>query len=208
MRIKDRAKPKEPPVAAGTYRGALVYVIDIGEQLVKGKKGDYYQNQVVYTFELLGKTKEIDGQQKAIDLSRTFGYTRGANSAFRKFVQDWTGKRFTDEEWDDFDPGVLLLRNAMLSVIHNDTGEYANISAAMQPFEGDEYPKPTLPALYFDMDKWDDAVFAKLPEWAQERIKKSSQYQKEHAPADSIQVTAPSAAAPAQGNAGTGGAPF
>lgn len=189
MRIKDRVKPKEPPVPAGTYRGTLVHVIDIGEQFVKGKKGDYYQNQVVYTFELLGKTKEIDGQYKAIDLSRTFGYTRGANSAFRKFVQDWTGKRFSDEEWDDFDPGTLLRRNAMLSVIHNDTGEYANISAAMQPFEGDEYPVPTLPVLYFDMDKWDDALFEKLPEWAQERIKKSSQYQKEHASTETITVS-------------------
>ena len=57
MRIKDRVKPKEPPVPAGTYRGSLVYVIDIGEQLVKGKKGDYYQNQIVFTYELIGKTK-------------------------------------------------------------------------------------------------------------------------------------------------------
>ena len=76
----------------------------------------------------------------------------------------------------------------MLSVVHNDTGEYANISAAMQPFEGDVYPKPNLPLLYFDMDKWDDTVFAKLPEWAQDRIKKSTQYQKNHAPDTSIEV--------------------
>ena len=182
MKIKDRAKPKEPPVPAGTYRGRLVHVVDIGEQLCKGKKGDFYQNQVVLTFELIGKTKEVDGKAKAIDLSRTFGMTRGANSAFRKFVQDWTGTKMSDEAWDDFDPGTLLNKTAMLSVVHNDTSEYANISTAMQPFEGDVYPDATLPMLYFDMDVWDEGVFDKLPEWAQERIKKSTQYQKDHAP--------------------------
>jgi len=194
MKIKDRVKPKEPPVPAGTYRGSLVYVIDIGEQLIKGKKGDYYQNQIIFTYELIGKTKEIDGKQTPIDLSRTFNFTRGANSAFRKFVQDWTGKKMSDEEWDDFDPGILLAGNAMLSVVHNDTGEYANISTAMQPFEGDVYPNPSLPLLYFDMDKWDDAVFEKLPEWAQDRIKKSTQYQKDHAPVTTVEVKAPEAA--------------
>lgn len=205
MKIRDRVKPKEPPVPAGTYRGTLVYVIDIGEQLVKGKKGDYYQNQVVFTFELIGKTKEIDGQMKPIDLSRTFGFARGANSAFRKFVQDWTGKKMTDDEWDDFDPKTLLSKEAMLSVVHNDTGEYANISTAMQPFEGDVYPAPALPLLYFDMDAWDDAVFEKLPEWAQERIQKSTQYQKEHAPQTDVVVQPQQEAAPA---AKGGVAPF
>ena len=195
MKIKDRVKPKTPPVPAGTYRGTLVHVIDIGEQLVKGKKGDYYQNQVVFTFELVGKTMEIDGEKKPIDLSRTFGFARGANSAFRKFVQDWTGKKMTDDEWDDFEPVSLLSKEAMLSVVHNDTGEYANISAAMQPFDGDIYPEPTLPLLYFDMDEWDDSAFEKLPKWAQERIKKSTQY-KDHVPDTTIEVKNPDEACP------------
>ena len=191
MKIKDRAKPKEPPVPAGTYRGRLVHIIDIGEQLCKGKKGDFYQNQVVFTFELIGKTKEVDGQQKPVDLSRTFGFTRGANSNFRKFVQDWTGLKMSDEVWDEFDPYPLLRKEAMLNVVHNDTGEYANISTAMQPFEGDVYPDATMPILYFDMDHWDDALFAQLPEWAQDRIKKSTQYQKEHLPAETVAVQQP-----------------
>lgn len=200
MRIKDRAKPKDPPVPIGTYRSTLVYVIDIGEQLCNGKKGEFYQNQVVYTFELLGKTKEMNGKQQAVELSRTFNMTRGANSAYRKFVQDWTGKKMTDEEWDNFDPGSLLRHNAMLSVVHNETGEYANISVAMNPFEGDVYPQHTLPILYFDMDQWDDAVFAQLPEWAQERVKKSTQYQKDHVPQTDVAIQIPQTA--------TGGAPF
>lgn len=195
MKIKDRAKPKAPPIPAGTYRARLVHIVDIGEQLCKGKKGDYYQNQVVFTFELIGKTREVDGRTQPADLSRTFGMTRGANSALRKFVQDWTGTKMSDEAWDEFDPGTLLNKTAMLSVVHNDTGEYANISAAMQPFEGDVYPNATMPLLYFDMDVFDENILGNLPEWAQERIKKSSQYQKEHAPVTDVTMNSDTTAA-------------
>lgn len=205
MKIKDRVKPKEPPVPAGTYRGRLVHIIDIGEQLCKGKKGDYYQNQVVFTFELVGKTRDVEGQAKPLDLSRTFNFTRGANSAFRKFVTDWTGSKMTDDAWDEFDPRILLNREAMLSVVHNDTGEYANISAAMAPFEGDVYSEALLPLMYFDMDEWDNSVFAQLPEWVQERVKKSTQYQKDHAPQQDVAVQPPADNAAANK---TGVAPF
>ena len=43
------------------------------------------------------------------------------------------------------------------------------------------------------MEKWDDDVFGKLPEWGQEKIKKSTQYQKNHAPETSVEVKPPAA---------------
>jgi hypothetical protein len=46
------------------------------------------------------------------------------------------------------------------------------------------------------MDAWDDAVFQALPEWVQEKIKKSTQYQKEHAPDTAIEVKAPETECP------------
>ena len=191
MKSKNGLKPKVPPVPAGTYRGRLVHVIDIGEQLVKGKKGDYYQNQVVFTFELIGKTQEVDGKIVAQDLSRTFGYTSGENSAFRKFVQDWTGVKFSNDTWAEFNPGTLLNKEAMVGVVHNESGEYANIANAMQPLEGDVYPEATLPLLHFDLDEWDEGVIGKLPDWAKDRLEKSTQYQKNHAPETTVEVKAP-----------------
>ena len=52
------------------------------------------------------------------------------------------------------------------------------------------FPTPTTTTEFirWDMDAWDDATFAKLPEWIQEKIKKSTQYQKEHAPETEIKV--------------------
>jgi hypothetical protein len=43
------------------------------------------------------------------------------------------------------------------------------------------------------MEHWDDTVFQALPEWVQEKIKKSTQYQKEHAPDTTVEVKPPAA---------------
>jgi hypothetical protein len=63
-------------------------------------------------------------------------------------------------------------------------------------------PAPSSTTAFFtwDMDHWDDAAFEKLPQWTQDQIKKSTQYQKEHVPQSDVSVQAQPAA--------TGGAPF
>ena len=85
-----------------------------------------------------------------------------------------------------------------LNVVLNDTGEYANVDSVMPIPKG--IPAPTSKTAFFtwDMDAWDDAAFEKLPAWTQEQIKKSTQYQKDHAPAETVEVKA----------AGEGAAPF
>ena len=111
----------------------------------------------------------------------------------------------------------LLGKAAMLNVVLNDTGEYANIDSIMGLPVGMPVPEATTTPYWFDLDDgFDQAAFEKLPEWAQEKIKKSTQWQKEFAPKTEVKVdagtgevlspalpdTAPDAAQ------GTGRAPF
>ena len=63
-----------------------------------------------------------------------------------------------------------------------------------------DVPQPLSKLIRFDTDDWNQAAFDALPEWAQERIKKSTQYQKEHVPQTDVTVQPQKAA--------TGGAPF
>lgn len=187
MKVKDRAKPKLPPVEPGVYMAVCVYSIDLGEQLCEYKdKGKSYNNQVQLVFELTGETVEIDGKQEPRTLSRTFNFAQSKNSGLRKFVQSWFGKQLSDEAFAEFDTNDLVGMPAQLSVILNESGEYANIDGIMQLPKGMSAPAPTLPLIRFDMDPWSDAVFAQLPEWAQEKVKKSTQYQKLHAPDNAV----------------------
>ena len=189
MKIKDRAKPKLPPVPGGTYLAVCVYAVEIGEQLCEYKdKGKNYYNQVMLGFELNGVTIEADGKTEPRLLGRTFNVVTGKNSALRKFVSAWKAKEYTDEEFGELDTCDLVGEPAMLNVVLNETGEYANIESIMQLPNG--FPRPTAisPLIRFDIKPWDQGAFDSLPEWMQEKIKKSTQYQKDHAPTDTVEV--------------------
>lgn len=187
MKIKSGVKPSLPPVPGGTYLAVCVYSIAIGEQLCEFKdKGKSYNNQVMLGFELQGVTIEIDGKQEPRTLGRTFNIAKSKNSALRKFVGAWEAKEFTDEEFLELDTNDLVGKPAMLNVVLNESGEYANIESIMQIPAGFPIPQATLPLIRFDMDPWDQAAYEKLPEWAQQRIQKSTEWQKNHAPTDTI----------------------
>lgn len=190
MKIKTGVKPSLPPVPGGTYLSVCVYSIAIGEQLCEFKdKGKSYNNQVMLGFELQGVTVEIDGKQEPRTLGRTFNIAKSKNAALRKFVGAWEAKEYTDEEFLELDTNDLVGKPAMLNVVLNESGEYSNIESIMQIPMGFPVPQPTLPLIRFDMEPWDQAAFEKLPEWAQDRIKKSTEWQKEHAPTDAIAAT-------------------
>lgn len=189
MKVKNRAKPKLPPVEPGVYIAVCVHSIDLGEQLCEYEdKSKSYNNQVQLVFELVGETIEIDGKQEPRTLSRTLNFTRSKNGGLRKFVQSWLGKTFSDDAFAELDTNDLVGLPAQLSVILNESGEYANIDTIMQLPKGMPAPKATLPLIRFDMEPWDDAAFEQLPDWAKEKVKKSTQYQKLHVPTDSVDV--------------------
>ena len=189
MKVKDRAKPKIPPVEPGVYVAVCVYSIDLGEQLCEYKdKSKSYNNQVQLGFELIGETVEIDGKQEPRTLSRTLNFARSKNSSLRKFVQSWLGKTFSDEAFDEFDTNDLVGMPAQLSVILNESGDYSNIDTIMQLPKGMPAPQATQALIRFDIEPWDDAAFEQLPDWAKEKVKKSTQYQKLHVPTDSVDV--------------------
>lgn len=217
MKIGKNVKPSIPPVPGGTYMAVCIYSLGIGEQLCKYKDTTRYNNQVMIGFELVGQTVEIDGVQQPRVLGRTFNIAKSQNSGLRKFLGSWLGKSLTDDEYMGFDTNSLLGKAAMLNVVLNDTGEYANIDSIMGLPVGMPVPEATTTPYWFDMDDgFDQAAFEKLPEWAQEKIKKSTQWQKEFAPKTEVKVdagtgevlssalpdTAPDAAQ------GTGRAPF
>ena len=189
MKIGKNVKPSIPPVPGGTYMAVCIYSLGIGEQLCKYKDSTKYNNQVMIGFELIGQTVEIDGKQEPRVLGRTFNIAKSQNSGLRKFLGSWMGKALTDDEYMSFDTNTLLGKPAMLSVVLNDTGEYANIDGIMQIPAGIPEPKATITPYWFDLDDgFDQAAFEKLPEWAQEKIKKSTEYQKLYAPQEEVKI--------------------
>ena len=186
MKIKDRAKPKVPPVEPGVYMAVCVGVIDLGEQYSEMYKS--YSNKVKFVWALPSETIEIEGKTEERQLSREFSVATKKNSKLRTVLGGWNSKNYSDEEFMELDLFDQIGKACQLNVVLNDTGEYANVDSIMPIPKG--FPAPVSKTEFFswDMDAWDDPVFEKLPAWTQEQIKKSTQYQKDHAPDTTIEV--------------------
>ena len=194
MKIKDRAKPKAPPVEPGVYMAVCVGVVDLGEQY--SEKFKSYSNKVKFVWALPGETIEIDGKQEERQLSKEFTISASKKGSLRGFLESWNGKSYADEEFMDVDLFDQIGKACQLQVVLNDTGEYSNVANLMPLPKG--MPAPTSQTAFFtwDMDAWDDAAFEKLPVWTQEQIMKSTQYQKNHAPETVVEVKSDAAECP------------
>lgn len=186
MKIKDRVKPKAPPVEPGVYMAVCVGVVDLGEQYSEVYKS--YSNKVKFVWALPGETIEIDGKTEERQLGREFAVATKKNSKLRTFLCGWNSKNYSDEEFQELDLFDQIGKVCQLNVVLNDTGEYANVDSIMPIPKGFPAPTTTTEFIKWDMDAWDDSVFEKLPAWTQEQIKKSTQYQKNHAPETEIKV--------------------
>lgn len=195
MKIKDRAKPALPPVPAGQYLAVCVGVYDLGEQY--SEKFKNYSPKIMISFDIPTLTIEVDGKQEPRQLSREFTISGKNNSKLRAFISSWNGTQYSDEAFGEFDPLTQIGKPAMINVLLNETGEYANIDTIMPLFPGLPAPTSPTPLRVWDMDNWDDKAFEDLPAWVQEKIKKSSQYQKEHVPQTDVMVQPGTAAQPA-----------
>lgn len=180
-----------PPIPAGQYLAVCVGVFDLGEQY--SEKFKNYSPKLMITFDIPSVTIEAEGKQEPRQLSREFTISGKNNSKLRAFISSWNGTQYSDDAFGEFDPLTQIGKPAMINVLLNETGEYANIDTIMPLFPGLPTPTTTTQLKVWDMDDWDDKAFEELPGWVQDKIKKSSQYQKEHAPATTVAVTIPAA---------------
>lgn len=190
MKIKDRAKPKVPPIEPGVYMAVCIGFIDLGEQY--SEKFKSYTNKGMYVWELPGETIEIDGEQKPRQLSKEFTISASSKSNLRKFIETWNSKSYSDEDFMEFDVFEQVGKPCQLNVVLNETKEYSNVDNLMPIPKGFPAPTTSTKLIKWDMEQWDDAVFAELPEWIQDKIKKSTQYQKDHAPNTTVEIKDPS----------------
>ena len=191
MKIRDNVKPSLPPIPGGNYLGICVYSIGIGEQLCEFEgKSKTYNNQVMLGFEICGITVEIDGKQEPRVLGKTFNIAKSKKSSIRKFIGAWEAKEFSDDEFLDVDTNDYVGRPGLVTIVVNETGEYSNIEGISPLPVGlpVAVPDPVSKLIRFDMEPWDQAAFEALPEWAQEKVKKSTQYQKDHVPIANVAV--------------------
>lgn len=190
MKLRDKIKPSAPPMEAGTYLGVCIGVIGLGEQETEWKGKTRYVEKVKFIFETPEETIEQDGEPRPRQLSVDFSVAKKATSRLRQFLSGWMGKVLGDDEYLDMDFYSLIGRNANLNVVRSEDNQYANIASA-SPLRKSEQPvKAQAEPITFDADEWDNEAFEALPEYLQERLKKSTQYKNRHLPDQEVSVAA------------------
>lgn len=187
MSLKIKKKKAVAPLAAATYIGICVGVIDLGMQY--SEKFKKYTPKVMLIWEIPSETVEVDGEQKPRWQSKEYNATLNEKGNLAKDLTSWRGKSLTQEESEEgLDLRMMLGRCAMLSITveEKDSGTYNKIGGIMGLPASVTQPATESELLSFDMDEWDDKVLEALPDWIREKIMRSSEYQEKHAPTDAV----------------------
>jgi hypothetical protein len=82
----------------------------------------------------------------------------------------------------------LVGRSALVvvTVKENDNGSFNDITVITAPPKRMKIPDAESEPLCFIIEEWNAEVFEKLPEWIQNKIKKSTEYQTKYAPAEKV----------------------
>lgn len=185
--VKRKPKTTYPPVEAGTYAAVCVGIIDIGEQYSPTFKK--YADKLMIVFEIPSETIEIDGEQKPRWISQEFMQSLNEKANLYKLLTSWLGRALTEEELEGFDLFSLLGKSCFINLLveQKESGSYNRISAVMGLPKGMPEPKTESELIGFAMaDGFNEDVFGLIPVWIQDKIKKSTQYQKKYAKVEKL----------------------
>jgi hypothetical protein len=155
----------------GAYAIVCTRVIDLGTVWNEAKQKD--EHKLMIGFESSEKMTSEEHKGKPFMVFANFNFSMYQNSHLCKFIEDWRGRKFKDqEEADDFDFSNVLEKPAFANIVHN--GKYVNVQSIMPVPKGVAPIYPAGDLILFDFANRKD--FDKLSDNMKERIKKAKEW--------------------------------
>jgi hypothetical protein len=150
-------------VHEGTHLARCYLMVDVGLQ--ETPFGD--KEKVVLGWEI-PEQKMDDGRPMII--YSTYTNSMHEKSNLRRDIENWRGKKLTDDESRAFDLRTVLGHPCQLSVVHNENNSrtYANVAAVTGIPKGLPVADAVNDVICFDLDEDDDVSI--LPEWLQRKV--------------------------------------
>jgi len=165
------------PAPAGTHIAVCCKFIDLGTQQIDWQGQSKLQRKVMIAWELTNETMQ-DGRPFII--SQRYTFSTSDKATFRKHLEAWRGKAFTDADFGDngFDTKRLLGVPCSLIVAHKTVGDktYANVTGIGPIPKGVPRPEPVNELVYFSLEAFSREVFDSLSDGLKETISKSPEY--------------------------------
>lgn len=160
-------------LSSGSHIAVCNMVVDLGIQPGSGMYPDP-KRQVLIRFEAPNERIEYekDGKKSEgpIVISKTFTASMHEKANLRKQLESWRGKKFTDEEAENFDVSSILGATCMLSVVETEKGDkvYSNITSIGALPKG--FPKQASENKLIFYSEEEDAMYNDLPDWIKKKV--------------------------------------
>jgi hypothetical protein len=174
-------EPREQ-VPAGMHVARCYSMIDLGTQESQWEGQTKQQRKVRLTFELpleLRTFNEEKGEQPMV-ISREFGLSMHEKASLRQFLENWRGKKFTEDEAKRFDVTALIGKECLLNVTHSEKNgkTYANIATANPMTKGMVCPPQINDTVVLSFEGFSFDVYNNLPKFLQDKVAASPEYGK------------------------------
>lgn len=183
VEVKQSERKNAPE---GLHPARLVQIIDLGTQVNETYNKE--ERRVRLAWELIGVTFETEeGEEVNHLVSKEYSLKLSRKAHLRKAVEAMLGKSLNEGE--EFDFGKLLDIQCQVQIKHNNgTGKnahevYANVDAvlpaAKDPRTGKviKLDRAQRDVVLFSLDSVDDDALAALPDWLQDKIMASKEYE-------------------------------
>lgn len=179
---------KRELLPSGSYVARCISIVEIGT-LTEEFQGEKKTNKkVVVIWELPTELKEFkEGEgEKPYVRSKTFTLSIAEKATLRKFLKDWRGKDFSEDELKGFDIVKLLGVPCMMTIIHiekKDGTSIETVSGVSPMPKGFVCPEQINISKVFTWGNYDAAIFDSLPKYLKEMMAKTPEYAAQHSPA-------------------------
>ncbi len=158
-------------VTEGTHQAICNMVVDHGlqETTYMGISSHKHQYYIRWELPMERIEWEQDGEKKEGPAVTGKFYTLSLSDKanLRKDLESWRGKKFTKEELDGFDVGVLLGKACQVTITHNEAKTYANVTTVAGWPKGVELRTAECPLVIHDADT---DSYDLLPEWLRKKL--------------------------------------
>ena len=181
-------KPTVTPIVDGEYGAVLFQIIQIGHQKFSKDGKEWYSPQIMIGFELPDLTYDTkDGPVTQIKSSTYFlslNESRNNQIGLREIVDGLrNGVAWTEEELEKFDISQYMGHPCKIAIsgVESKGKVYSNITgiSAVDQVEGARLMlNSKRPQIFVTVDDFsDEMALATLPNWIQEKIRSSQEYQ-------------------------------
>lgn len=167
------------PAPEGSHVGVAYMLIDLGTQEsadFTDKTKMVKKHEVLIAWEL---PNERTDENKPMSVHKRYMFSTHEKANLRKDLEGWRGKKFQDDQIQDFDLKNVLGKGCLLSIVHNKSakgGTYANVAAVMALPKGMTAPQAENVQVYFTLDPFSVGVYEMLSDWLKELIAKAPEY--------------------------------